>query len=155
MCILIFFCADRILTGRTILVANILTRLRGLHEGIPGTRIAWLEAAAGTPAMAEYCCLDYFTADLVCLDCCMRQRQRHPLHIIEVRANFVGVVFSLIFRRSEQERLLTEPLSNPLGLNIYLNHASMQCPIDVACHRDFLFLHTNGVTRCVIDWLCV
>ncbi len=79
----------------------------------------------------------------------MRQRQRHPLHIIEVRANFVGVVFSLIFRRSEQERLLTRTSLKSLGLNIYLNHASMQCPIDVADRRrmpcDFLFLHTNGV----------
>lgn len=43
-----------------------------------------LARARGTPSLAEYRCLDCFTPDLVCRECCVKRHQRHPFHLIEV-----------------------------------------------------------------------
>ncbi|EEB92070.1 hypothetical protein MPER_09474, partial [Moniliophthora perniciosa FA553] len=96
-------------------------------------------ADAGTNGSCYHCgalagiyrCKDCFLGCLACQECCVKQHQQNPLHIIEMwNGSF--------FERKSLESL---------GLAIQLNHQSMQCPNPTRCHRQLRVLHTNGIHK--------
>lgn len=47
------------------------------------------------PSAPEFRCLDCFLPDLTCRECCVRRHRLNPLHIVEVRSNFIFLLLRI------------------------------------------------------------
>ncbi|THU93273.1 hypothetical protein K435DRAFT_670546, partial [Dendrothele bispora CBS 962.96] len=76
-----------------------------------------------------YRCLDCLGGDLKCQDCCVKEHQSHPLHIIE---KWNGVFFEEVSLKS-------------LGLVVQLGHHHGSPCSDPRFTRAFTVIHVNGI----------